>query len=91
MSIDQEITDLQLFGSALREENRKLFEKMMSELEPEVLEKASLAKYPFEVIAIALIFKQQKIIGELLEQIKKGSGSAKFQKCSLRETYRAFN
>ena len=29
-----------------QEENRKLFEQMMSELGPEILEKASLAKNP---------------------------------------------
>ena len=68
MSIAQEIRDLRLFGDALREQNRKLFEKMISELEPEVLEKASLAKDPFNVIAMALIFKQQKMIKVLMEQ-----------------------
>jgi hypothetical protein len=68
MSIQQEVRDLRLFGDALREENRKLFEKMMSELEPEVLEKASLAKDPFNVIAMALIFKQQKMIRILMNQ-----------------------
>ena len=46
MSIDREIKDLQLFGYALREENRKLFEEMMSELDPKVLQTASLAKDP---------------------------------------------
>lgn len=67
MSIALEIRDLRLFGDALREQNRKLFEKMISELEPEVLEKASMAKDPFNVIAMALIFKQQKMIRELME------------------------
>jgi hypothetical protein len=67
VSIDQEINDLQLFGVALREENRTLFENMMSEIDPKLLEAASLAKDPFEVIAMALIFKQQKMIKELME------------------------
>jgi hypothetical protein len=69
MSIDQEIKDLELFGIALREENRTLFEKMMSELDPKVLESASLAKDPFEVVAMALIFKQQLTISRLLKCI----------------------
>jgi hypothetical protein len=58
VSIDQEIKGLQLFGYALREVNRKLFEQIMSVLELEVLEKASLAKNPFEVVAMGLIFQQ---------------------------------
>jgi hypothetical protein len=69
VSIDHEIQDLEHFGYALREENRLLFEKMMSELDPESLKKASLAKDPFEVIAMGLIFQQQKMIRKLLEQI----------------------
>jgi hypothetical protein len=44
---------------------------MLSVLEPEVLEKASLAKDPFEVVAMALILKQQKMIYELTAPIKK--------------------
>ncbi|MGI0037858.1 MAG: hypothetical protein ACRD99_05830 [Nitrososphaera sp.] len=44
---------------------------MMSELKPEILEKASLAKDPFEVIAMSLKFKQQRMI-ELMERIGKG-------------------
>ena len=64
-----EIKDLQLFCYALREENRKLFEQTMSELEPEVLEKASLAKNPFEVVAVGLIFQRQKMIRELMRLI----------------------
>jgi hypothetical protein len=70
MSIDQELLDLKPFGIALREENRLLFEKMMSELDPETLKKASLAKNPFEVVAMALIFQQQKMIRVLLERLK---------------------
>jgi len=70
MSIHQEIQDLQPFGFALREENRLLFEKMMSELDHESLKKASLAKDPFEVIAMGLIFQQQKMIRDLMEKIE---------------------
>lgn len=70
MTIDQEIQSLQPFGIALREENRPLFEKMMSELDPETLEKASLAKDPFEVVALALILNQQKVIRDLMEKVK---------------------
>jgi hypothetical protein len=65
VNIENEIKDLQLFGYALREENRKLFEQMMSELEAEILEEASLAKNPFEVIAMGLIFQQQNIIKKI--------------------------
>jgi len=54
----------------MREENRKLFGQMMPVLEPEILEKASLAKDPFEVVAVGRIFQQQKIIGELMRLIK---------------------
>jgi hypothetical protein len=43
---------------------------MMTELDREVLENASLAKDPFEVVAVGLIFQQQKIIGELMRLIK---------------------
>ena len=70
MSIDQEIQDLKPFGDALREDNRLLFEKMMSELNPDILKVASIAKDPFEVIAMGLIFQQQKMIRELMEKIK---------------------
>lgn len=71
MSIDQEIKDLQLFAYALRQENRLLFEKMMSELVPEVLEKVSLAKDPLEIVLMALIFQQQKVIRNLMEKASK--------------------
>jgi hypothetical protein len=70
MSIDQEIKDQQVFGYALKEENRRLFEQMMSELDPKVLDSAILAKDSFEVVAIALIFHQQKMIRELMGRIK---------------------
>jgi hypothetical protein len=69
VNIENEIKDLQLFGYALRKENRKLFEQMMSELEPEILEKASLAKNPFEVIARGLIFQLQNIIKGFIKKI----------------------
>ena len=73
MTIDQEIQDLQPFGFALREENRLLFEKMMSELDPETRKRASLAKDPFEVVAMALILNQQKIIRDLMEKVKEST------------------
>jgi hypothetical protein len=55
MTIGSEIKDLLLFGYELREENKRLFNQMMSELAPEVLEKTNLAKYPSKVIAMAQI------------------------------------
>lgn len=61
MTVKQEIQDLQLFGYALREENRKLFDQMMSDLDSKVLECAGLAKDPFEVIAMAHILRQRKL------------------------------
>jgi hypothetical protein len=64
--IDQEIKDQQVFGYALKEENRRLFEQVMSELDPKVLDSTTLAKGPFYVVAIALIFNQQKIIREVM-------------------------
>ena len=73
MSIDGELESLKTFGDALREESRLLFEKMMSELDPETLKKARVAKDPFEVVAMALILNQQKIIRELMQQLKKQS------------------
>jgi hypothetical protein len=45
-----------------------LFEKMMSELDPETLEKASVATDPFEVVAMALILNQQKMIRKLMQK-----------------------
>jgi hypothetical protein len=72
VEIQNEIQGWQLFSSSLRQANRLLFEKMMSELDPEMLSKASLAKDPFEVILMALVFQRQKMIMELMEQIKKG-------------------
>ena len=42
---------------------------MMPELDPDVLQKASVAKDPFEVIATCLVFQQQKIIGGLIKKI----------------------
>jgi hypothetical protein len=70
VSIDREIEDLKPFSIALRQENRALFEKMISEIDPETLEKASIAKDPFEVILMGLIFNQQKLIKRLLEQMR---------------------
>jgi hypothetical protein len=66
MDIDRDLEALKPFGIALREENRLLFEKMMSELDPETLKNVSVANDPFEVIAMALIFQQQKIIRDLM-------------------------
>ena len=43
---------------------------MMSEIEPEVLEKASLAKDPTEIILMGLVFWQQEMIGELMGKLK---------------------
>ncbi|HLG37092.1 MAG TPA: hypothetical protein VI338_03080 [Nitrososphaera sp.] len=43
---------------------------MMSELDPKMLDSSTLAKIPFDVVAIALIFNQQKMIRELMERIK---------------------
>ena len=71
MNIEHEIQELKSFGDALRQDNRLLFEKMMSELEPETLKKASLAKDPFEVVLMALILNQQKMIRDLMDAIKK--------------------
>ena len=71
MTIDKEILDLKPFGYALRQDNRLLFEKMMPELDPETLKKASVAKDPFEVVAMALVLNQQKMIRDLMEQFKK--------------------
>lgn len=51
MNLDNEIKVLQLFGYALGEVNRKLFEQVMVELDPKLLEAASLAKDPFELVA----------------------------------------
>ena len=42
----------------------------MEELDPENLQAASLAKDPFEVVAMGLIFQQQKMITELINQLK---------------------
>jgi len=42
----------------------------MSELDPKMLDSSTLAKIPFDVVAIALIFNQQKMIRELMERIK---------------------
>jgi len=70
VSIDQEIKDQQVFGYALKEENRRLIKQMMSELDPKGLDSSNLAKDSFEVVAIVLIFNQQKIIRELMGRIK---------------------
>lgn len=75
MDIKEEIQDWQSFGNALREENRLLYEKMMSELEPEILEKASVAKDPTEVILMGLMFQQQKKIESLIELLKSSKPS----------------
>ncbi|MGI0014299.1 MAG: hypothetical protein ACREBU_12790 [Nitrososphaera sp.] len=75
MDIEQEIQEWRLFESALREENREFFERMLKELEPEILHGAlGLAKDPFEVLAMALIFNQQKMISRLLQEFKKRKG-----------------
>jgi len=44
VSIDQEIKDLQLFGYTLREENRSLFEEMMSEISLKTWRKQALQR-----------------------------------------------
>jgi hypothetical protein len=43
---------------------------MMSELDPKLQEAAGLAKDPFEIVAMAFIFRQQKLIGELMDRLK---------------------
>lgn len=64
---DQAFNQRCQLGNALREENRKLFEQVMSGLDPKVLEAASLAKDPFEVVATVLIFNRQKVIRDLMK------------------------
>lgn len=52
-------------------DNRLLFERMMSELDLDVLHAEGLAKGPFEVALMALIFQQQKTITRLMKEIEK--------------------
>jgi hypothetical protein len=61
------------FGYALREENRTLFNQMLSEcLNEEVCAKAVNAKgenYSTESLFMALIFQQQKMINQLIAKL----------------------
>jgi hypothetical protein len=46
---------------------------MVSMLEPETLKKASVAKDPFEVVAMALVLNQLKVIRDLMEKVKEST------------------
>jgi hypothetical protein len=60
LNLHNEIKVLQLFSYLLGEENRKLSVQMMAELDPKPLEAASLAKDPFDLVAMALILSAAK-------------------------------
>jgi hypothetical protein len=60
------------FGYALREENRILFNKMLSECQADEYDKAVNSKgenYSTESLFMALIFQQQKMISQLISKL----------------------
>jgi hypothetical protein len=73
--LDKEIESWKGFEYALREENRLLFNKMLTECQDnEEYSKATAARgepYSVESLFMALIFQQQKMISQLIERLSK--------------------
>ena len=72
--IAKEIESWSSFEYALREEDRILFNKMLKEYRKEEYTKASDAKGEYhssESLFISLIFKQQKMISQLINGLSK--------------------
>jgi hypothetical protein len=74
-TLTKEIKSWSSFEYALREEDRILFNKMLSECEKEELSKAFKTKGEYnsitESLFIALIFQQQKMISQLIDELSK--------------------
>jgi hypothetical protein len=70
----KEIESWSSFKYALREEDRILFNKMLNECQREEYTKASDAKGEYnstESLFMALIFQQQKMISQLIDELSK--------------------
>jgi hypothetical protein len=73
-TLTKEIKSWSRFEYALREEDRILFNKMLSECEKEEFSKAFKTKGEYnsaESLFIALIFQQQKMISQLIDELSK--------------------
>jgi hypothetical protein len=74
-TLSKEIKSWSSFEYALREEDRILFNKMLSECEKEEFSKAFKTKGEYnsitESLFIALIFQQQKMISQLIDELSK--------------------
>jgi hypothetical protein len=74
-TLTKEIKSWSSFEYALREEDRILFNKMLSECEKEEFSKAFKTKGEYnsitESLFIALIFQQQKMISQLIDELSK--------------------
>jgi hypothetical protein len=74
-TLTKEIKSWSSFEYALREEDTILFNKMLSECEKEEFSKAFKTKGEYnsttESLFIALIFQQQKMIGQLIDELSK--------------------
>ena len=72
--LNKEIQSWSSFEYAMREEDRILFNKMLSECQKEEYTKASDAKgkcNSSESVFMALIFQQQKMISKLIDELSK--------------------
>jgi hypothetical protein len=73
--LDKEIESWKGLEYALREENRLLFSKMLSECQQNAdYSKAAIARgesYSVESLFMALIFEQQKMISKLMDKLAK--------------------
>jgi G3E family GTPase len=73
-TLTKEIKSWSSFEYALREEDRILFNKMLSECKKEEFSKAFKTKGEYnsaESLFIALIFQQQKMISQLIDELSK--------------------
>jgi len=69
-AIEQEIEGWQKFESIMYEEDRKAFDKMMSEAKQLLTAFPESKQDPAEVLILTLIFQQQKVINKLLAEIE---------------------
>jgi hypothetical protein len=71
MTFSEVIDTWQRFSSVLMLDDRELFQRMISDLNVEAIEQLGLGIRDFELLAMTLIFQQQKMIAWLLDVIEK--------------------
>lgn len=71
MSMEEVVQRMRKFTEVLMKNDRELFEKMLADLNLEALEGLGLGKEAFELVAMTLMFQQQKMIAWLLDSIER--------------------